>query len=96
MTDIDYMIDVMTHFKNGGEVEWKIKEVADERDGMTEPLWNWAACNYRKKPEPKKTRQVKLLAWFDGVALHLEIESAPIPHLWKRVPKEDMVIEVEE
>lgn len=46
--------------------------------------------------KPKTTKQVKLLAWFDGYCLVLVTDKEPVPSDWKRVPAEDKVIEVEE
>ena len=47
----DEMIDVIMHHKNGGEVEY----YAGEDVGWIYsdyPVWNFAECKYRAKPEP--------------------------------------------
>ena len=95
MTDIDYMIDVMTHYKNGGEVEWVMRGY-ESWNPATNIKWDWAGFDYRKKPEAKRTRQVTLLAWFDGYDLfYIPSWQKPLPK-WKRAPSEDKTFEVEE
>ena len=52
--ELKEMIKVMDHFKNGGEVEYSVKE--DDYSSWTKcvnPLWDWFDYNYRIK-EPKK------------------------------------------
>ena len=47
----DEMIDVITHHKNGGKVEY----FSDEDNGWFEadyPVWNFEDTKYRPKPEP--------------------------------------------
>lgn len=95
MTDIEYMIDVMTHYKNGGEVECEVRGKGDWEE-IDPKEWNWVDYDYRKKPEAKRTRQVKMLGWFDGTALYWKEEDACEIVGWSRVPKEDKIIEVEE
>ena len=51
--ELKEMIKVMDHFKNGGEVEYSVKE--DDYSSWTKcvnPLWDWFDYNYRIK-EPK-------------------------------------------
>lgn len=52
MTDLEHKIDVMQHFKNGGEVETLITDNG-EWILNPEPAWNWVAFEYRKKETPK-------------------------------------------
>ena len=51
------MIKVMDHFKNGGEIEYSVKE--DDYLSWTKcvnPLWDWFDYNYRiKEPKQKVT-----------------------------------------
>ena len=51
------MIKVMEHFKNGGEVEYLVKE--DDYSSWIKcvnPLWDWFDYNYRiKEPKQKVT-----------------------------------------
>lgn len=48
------IIDVVTHFKNGGKVEFKEKYKEDKLYRVTiNPYWNFEVFEYRKKPEPK-------------------------------------------
>jgi len=47
---IDEQIEVMQHFRDGGQVQYLHKGhwcVVDD------PIWNFADTKYRKKPEPK-------------------------------------------
>ena len=46
---IEEMIDVMTHFKNGGEVEVKHKNNSEDWGLTEEPIWNFNNYDYRKK-----------------------------------------------
>jgi hypothetical protein len=47
----DEMIAVITHHKNGGEVEYKNHYKGDWTE-LLEPRWNFLECDYRAKPEP--------------------------------------------
>ncbi len=60
-------------------------------------VFNWylkpEEYEIRDKPKPKK--QVKLLAWFDGIAIAWRSEGYTMGNECQRVPSEDKVIEVE-
>jgi len=64
---------------------------------VTWPGENWNSFHiYRGRPKQPKTKQVKMLCWYDG-ALNWYGENDVLPQdTWKRVPSEDKVIEVEE
>jgi hypothetical protein len=47
----DEMIDVITHHKNGGKVEWSYRE-QNEWNDAEDPCWDFYSCDYRAKPEP--------------------------------------------
>jgi hypothetical protein len=49
----DEMIDVITHHKNGGEVEYY---TGDDIGWILcdDPVWNFGENDYRPKPEPMK------------------------------------------
>jgi hypothetical protein len=51
----DEMIEVLTHHKNGGKVEYKRKDEARWKQVTTKigPAWDFDLCDYRAKPEPK-------------------------------------------
>ena len=49
----DEMIAVITHHKNGGNVEYKDHGAETWIKLLTEPLWNFARHDYRIKPEPR-------------------------------------------
>ena len=55
--ELKEMIKVMDHFKNGGEVEYLVKE--DDYSSWTKcvnPLWDWFDYNYRiREPKQKVT-----------------------------------------
>lgn len=58
---IEYMIDTMNHFKNGGEVEDKAKNVLiDKWRTNKDPDWNWEVFDYRKK-------EYKYPIWFENI-----------------------------
>ena len=58
------MIEVMQHYVNGGEVEFRVRKggAALMKEWLTalNPPWDWATYDYRIKPGPKKTKTV----WF--------------------------------
>lgn len=96
MKSVQEMIEVMTHYDNGGEVEERC-ELGANRNwkacSPAGPLWNWEVVDYRiAKPAPKK---IKLLAWFDGCSLFWRVDGGDMSTLSKRVPSKDMEIEVE-
>ena len=62
---IEEQIEVMTHFKNGGEVEYSTRgtameefcgDILDENEWSpaANPTWDWKDKLYRIKPEPQK------------------------------------------
>ena len=55
--DLKEQIEIMTHYLNGGEVEYSVKE--DDYSSWTKcvnPLWDWFDYNYRiKEPKQKVT-----------------------------------------
>ena len=49
--DLKEQIEIMTHYLNGGEVEFKQKIEDDTKWRLACPNWNWDYYNYRiKKP----------------------------------------------
>jgi hypothetical protein len=49
----DEMITVITHHKNGGEVQCLNHSAGDDRwIPIKNPAWNFPECDYRAKPEP--------------------------------------------
>ena len=53
--DTEYMVEVMHHFFNGGEVLSRIKYYDDEPFELDlNPSWNWEKYHYEKNPEKKK------------------------------------------
>ena len=55
--DLKEQIEIMTHYLNGGDVEYSVKE--DDYSSWTKcvnPLWDWFDYNYRiKEPKQKVT-----------------------------------------
>ena len=49
---IDEQIEVMQHFRDGGEVEWRRLGIGKWRIEPI-PKWNFDLYEYRKKPKPK-------------------------------------------
>lgn len=45
---VAHMIDVMTHFLNGGEVEYSNKVIPTHWGPAATPVWDWNSFNYRK------------------------------------------------
>ena len=50
------MIAVMQAFEEGKTIEYNAKWGSDagKWDEIDDPVWDWHACNYRVKPEPKE------------------------------------------
>ena len=48
---IKEMTDVMEHYKNGGEVEFKVNNPYNFEWRASTPRWNWDAFEYRIKKE---------------------------------------------
>lgn len=75
----------------------KTKYCHEWRDAGRNWVWNLSASDYEIRDKPKPMKRVKLLAWFDGVSLLWRAEECPLLEtLWKRIPSEDKVVEVEE
>ena len=52
--ELKEMIEIMEHFGNGGEVEYREKD-SDKEWKIPFPTWNWDDFEYRiKKPEQKQ------------------------------------------
>ena len=58
--ELKEMIKVMEHFKNGGEVEAKLK-YKDEWVKVVKPIWDWSVYNYRIKEQKQKVTIEKWL-----------------------------------
>lgn len=52
MKTIQEQIEVMTHFMNGGEVEF-YSDFNKRWEKASTPKWDWRACNYRIKGQKK-------------------------------------------
>jgi hypothetical protein len=50
-------------------------------------------CHYRSRPLPK-TRKVKMLCWYAMGRLTWNVEGSATSENWKRVPAQDLEIEV--
>lgn len=55
--NIEEMIKVMEHYRDGGEIEVKGKNEEDTEWGLCDyPIWDWVTFEYRiKKPKQKVT-----------------------------------------
>ena len=58
MKTIDEMVAVMTAARDGKPVQFKPAHSPLWQDTIT-PNWNWAASDYRIKPEPKRVPLVR-------------------------------------
>lgn len=57
MNNIDEMIKVLQHFKDGGEVECKAPYCEDGSEVWSfikNPIWNFSTSKYRIKRKPKE------------------------------------------
>ena len=62
--ELKEMIKVMDHFKNGGEVEYSVKE--DDYSSWIKcanPLWDWFDYDYRIKEPKQKVTRVTIEKW---------------------------------
>ena len=64
--DLKEQIEIMTHYLNGGEVEFKASFI--EWRIATTPMWDWTCSDYRIKEE-KKT--VTIEKWLCKNKLHV-------------------------
>ena len=55
----DEMIAVIEHHKNGGKVEYMGRSEITWTPVSGNPLWNFAAHDYRVKPEPRSLWRVE-------------------------------------
>ena len=58
--DLKEQIEIMTHYLNGGEVEY-VEKGNDNWEIVTKPLWNWNDFDYRIKEERQKVTIEKWL-----------------------------------
>jgi len=94
-------------WKDLPDLQWVATAQAEEweiefRDDSIREWFTWSGrfwneiAEFRGRPKQPKTKQVKMLCWYDG-ALNWYGENDVLPQdTWKRVPSEDKVIEVEE
>ena len=72
--DLKEQIEIMTHYLNGGEVEYSVKE--DDYSSWTKcvnPLWDWFDYNYRiKEPKQKVTIEKWLCRDYHGNFIVIE------------------------
>ena len=76
------MINVMQHYKNGGEIEIRFK--GDESDiwgSSCSPSWDWSYYDYRVKEQNKKVTIEKWLV-LDSSGDYRIFESSDITNLY--------------
>ncbi len=63
--ELKEMIEVMTHYLNGGEVEFKrtIEDDTKWEKLLPVPVWNWERFDYRIKEENQKVTKVTIEKW---------------------------------
>jgi len=87
--------EVMIAFAEGKTIQRKPNDYVWTDD--SQPLWNWAICDYRVKPvEPKK---VIIEAWLDITGeVRWQVKDNPYgPKQWTRLPSSlDLEYEVTE
>ena len=76
--DLKEQIEIMTHYLNGGEVEYSVEE--DDYSSWTKcvnPLWDWFDYNYRIK-EPKQKVTIEKWLCLDNQGDYEIIESSNV------------------
>ena len=74
--DLKEQIEIMTHYLNGGEVEF-VEKGNDNWEIVTKPLWNFDDFEYRiKEPKQKVTIEKWLVKDTDGVYRIIETSMA--------------------
>ena len=54
MKTVEQMIEVMTAFKQGKQVQWRwTNDSSDNWRDLSKSDWDWCRADYRIKPEPK-------------------------------------------
>ena len=77
MKTIDEMIEVMTAYKNGAEIESK-PYVLEYWSNNYSPQWDWVDCEYRIKEQKKKVVMEKWLLKIKGKEIYFEYSSNDI------------------
>ena len=70
---LNEMIEVMEHYKNGGEVEYLGKD--DEYTSWSKcgnPIWDWFGCEYRIRHPKQKVTIEKWLVEENGIKFVVE------------------------
>ena len=83
--DLKEQIEIMTHYLNGGEIEFKLQD--DDRNKWTlnpGPSWNWQEVDYRIK-KPKVTIEKWLIKDVDS-GEHFIIELSDVDLALKDFP----------
>ena len=76
--DLKEQIEIMTHYLNGGDIEYSVKE--DDYSSWTKcvnPLWDWFDYNYRIK-EPKQKVTIEKWLCQNGQGNYAIIESTNV------------------
>ena len=85
--ELKEQIEIMTHYLNGGEVEYKVKNEEDIVWGICDyPIWDWSSLQYRIKEQKQKVAIEKWLCQ-DRKNDYIVVETSSIEKyvLYKKV-----------
>ena len=85
--DLKEQIEIMTHYLNGGEVEFKKKDEDDTKWRIPFPTWNWDDFEYRIKPKQKQKVTIEKWLCRDRKNDYIVVETSSIEKyvLYKKV-----------
>lgn len=77
----DEMIAVITAHRDGKEIEIAAKHVScyPKWNAVFVPLWNFADCDYRIKPEPPKPREFWLRIGIETKGINTQFDTLNPP-----------------
>lgn len=87
--DLKEQIEIMTHYINGGDVEYNIRESNIWRRAST-PIWDWDTFDYRIKEQKQKVTIEKWLIKDVNSNEHRIIESSNVDE-YKRYEKVKLI-----
>ena len=91
--DLKEQIEIMTHYLNGGDIEWA-KTGFDDWGIADDPCWNWHEFDYRKE-EPKQKVTIEKWLCRDYHGNFIVIETTGIDEYYYKKVKLIKSYEVE-
>ncbi len=83
--DLKEQIEIMTHYLNGGEIEYSNRE-SNIWSRSSNPIWNWSDYTYRIKEQKQKVTIEKWLIKDVDSGEHFIMESSDVDLTLKAFP----------